>query len=77
MPPVDGAANVILGRPVSDRARLGDVSQSPQPSFKRPCKLLILNGEMLERSIGHAWKAARWRDVATYRSTFFADCSTT
>ena len=25
MPPVDGAANVILGRPVSDRARLGEL----------------------------------------------------
>ena len=40
----------------SDRGTLGDVSQSPQSSFKRCCKLLILNGEMLERSIRHAWK---------------------
>jgi hypothetical protein len=42
--------------PVSDRGTLEDVSQSPRSSFKRCCKLLILNGEMLERSIRHAWK---------------------
>jgi hypothetical protein len=28
-------------------------------------KCLILNGEMLERSIRHAWKAARSSDVET------------
>ena len=50
----------MLEKPVSDRGRLGDVSQSPQLSFKRYCKSLILNGEMLERSIRHAWKAM-WR----------------
>ena len=51
----NGAA--ILEKPVSDRGTLEDVSQSPQSSFKRCRKLLILNGEMLEWSIRHAWKA--------------------
>ena len=63
-PVEDGAGlltvgTAILEKPVSDRSTLGDVSQSPQSSFKRICKLLILNGEMLERSIRHAWKTKR------------------
>jgi hypothetical protein len=28
------------------------------------------DGEMLERSIRHAWKALRWKSVETYRITF-------
>jgi hypothetical protein len=35
-------------------------------------KSLILKGEMLERSIRHAWKAMRWSHVETYRSTLSA-----
>ena len=56
------------GKPVSDRGTLGDVSQSPQSSFKRCRKLLILSGEMLERSIRHAWKAKRASDINPPRS---------
>ena len=33
-----------------------DLSQSPLEASRSGCKLLILNGEMLERSIRHAWK---------------------
>ena len=40
-------------------------------------KSLILNGEMSEWSIEHAWKALRWNSVETYRITFFAVVSTT
>ena len=51
----NGAA--ILEKPVSDRGTLEDLSQSPKSPFKHGCKLLILNGEMSEWSIEHAWKA--------------------
>ena len=50
----NGAA--ILEKPVSDRGTLEDLSQSPISPFKHDCKLLILNGEMSEWSIEHAWK---------------------
>ena len=40
-------------------------------------KSLILNGEMSEWSIEHAWKALRWNSVETYRITFSAVVSTT
>jgi hypothetical protein len=49
-------AAAILEKPVSDRGTLEDVSQSPILPFKQACKLLILNGEMSEWSIEHAWK---------------------
>ena len=57
----------ILEKSVSDCGTLEDVSQSPQSSFKRCRKLLILNGEMLERSIRHAWKAKRASDTEPRR----------
>ena len=40
-------------------------------------KSLILSGEMSEWLKEHAWKAMRWSDVETYRSTFSAAASTT
>ena len=49
----------ILETTESDRARLGDVSQSLHSPFNRCCKLLILNGEMSEWLKEHAWKAKR------------------
>ena len=49
-------AAAILEKPVSDRGTLEDLSQSRISSL-RVCKLLILNGEMSEWSIEHAWKA--------------------
>ena len=55
-------AAAILDSPVSDRGRLEDLSQSPRSRHVRDCKLLILNGEMLERSIRHAWKLL-WRSA--------------
>lgn len=58
----------ILEKSVSDRDTLEDVSQSPQSPFKRCRKLLILNGEMLERSIRHAWKAKRASNTERLRS---------
>ena len=52
------------GKPVSDRGMLKDLSQSPRsPLQADDCKLLILNGEMSEWSIEHAWKAKRGRDI--------------
>ena len=39
------------------RSILEDLSQSPKSPFNQGCKLLILNGEMSEWSIEHAWKA--------------------
>ena len=53
----NGAA--ILEKPVSDRGTLEDLSQSPLIAVQLSCKLLILNGEMSEWSIEHAWKAKR------------------
>jgi hypothetical protein len=50
----NGAA--ILEKPVSDRATLEDLSQSLPYGSGCGCKLLILNGEMSEWSIEHAWK---------------------
>ena len=74
-PKSKGAA--ILEKPVSDRATLEDLSQSPRTPFKHGCKLLILNGEMAEWSMAHAWKAMRWSGPEPYRSTFSAAASTT
>ena len=66
----------ILEKPVSDRGTLEDLSQLPESS-SGDRKLLILNGEMPEWSIRHAWKAMSWSDVETYRSTFSAAASAT
>ena len=41
---------------VSDRDTLEDLSQSPRSPSNHDRKLLILNGEMSEWSIEHAWK---------------------
>ena len=49
----------ILEKPVSDRDTVEDLSQSGKSSSLRAGKLLILNGEMSEWSIEHAWKAKR------------------
>jgi hypothetical protein len=46
----------ILEMPVSDRGTLEDLSQSRTSELISGRKLLIINGEMLERSIRHAWK---------------------
>ena len=54
---------------VSDRDTLEDLSQSPRSPFEHDCKLLILNGEMSEWSIEHAWKAKRATDISPLRST--------
>ena len=72
---IDGAA--ILEKPVSDLGTLEDLSQSAESAAFGDRKLLILNGEMLERSIRHAWKTMRWSHVETYRSTFLAAPSLT
>ena len=53
----NGGLPAILEKPVSDRDTLEDLSQSPRSPSERDCKLLILNGEMSEWSIEHAWKA--------------------
>jgi hypothetical protein len=37
---------------------------------------LILNGEMSEWSIEHAWKAIRWSESQAHRDTVFAVAST-
>ena len=50
------AAAAILEAPVSDRGGLEDVSQSRRSPLRSDCKLLILNGEMAEWSMAHAWK---------------------
>jgi hypothetical protein len=44
------------GSALSDRGTLEDLSQSASSRLTHRRKLLILNGEMLERSIRHAWK---------------------
>jgi hypothetical protein len=58
-----GCAQMRLGHlykiAVSDRRTLGDLSQFCDNAFATARKPLILNGEMLERSIRHAWKAIR------------------
>ena len=71
----NGAA--ILEKPVSDRGTLEDLSQPAKSRSLCVRKLLILNGEMSEWSIEHAWKALRWSSVETYRITFSAVVSTT
>ena len=59
-------APAILEVRVSHRDTLEDVSQSEDLRPTRDRKLLILNGEMLERSIRHAWKA---NSVEQHRAT--------
>jgi hypothetical protein len=73
----DPVPAAILETPASDRDTMEDLSQSAGSSGGRDRKLLILNGEMLERSNRHAWKAVRWSSVKTYRITFSAVVSTT
>jgi NAD(P)-dependent dehydrogenase (short-subunit alcohol dehydrogenase family) len=51
------AAQGRLEKPVSDLGTLEDLSQSAESAIWGDRKSLILNGEMLERSIRHAWKA--------------------
>ena len=51
------SVTAILEKPVSDRGTLEDLSQSVEFGSARDRKLLILNGEMSEWSIEHAWKA--------------------
>jgi hypothetical protein len=46
----------ILKATVTDRGTLEDSSQSAISRTTHRRKLLILKGEMLERSIRHAWK---------------------
>jgi hypothetical protein len=53
----------MLEKPVSDRATLGGLTQFPPHVLDRACKLLILNGEMAEWSMAHAWKAKRATDI--------------
>ena len=50
------AAAAILEKPVSDRGALGGLTQFTFLLPSRASKLLILNGEMSEWSIEHAWK---------------------
>jgi hypothetical protein len=52
-------AAAILEKPVSDPGALEVLSQSAEFATLGDRKSLILNGEMLERSIRHAWKAKR------------------
>jgi len=59
----------ILEVPVSDRDTLEDLSQSPKSPFKHDRKSLILNGEMSEWSIEHAWKATLSSDTEPLRNT--------
>jgi hypothetical protein len=49
-------ARIYWQEPVSDRNTLEDLSQSAKSQLFRLRKLLILNGEMSEWSIEHAWK---------------------
>ena len=56
------------------RAQFGHKSLSARSIIR---KSLILNGEMSEWSIEHAWKALRWNSVETYRIAFSAVVSTT
>jgi len=62
-------APAILEVRVSHRDTLEDVSQSEDLRPTRDRKLLILNGEMLERSIRHAWKAKPSSDTEPLRGT--------
>ena len=65
----DGAGLVTVGtaileKPVSDRGHIGGrITIAAIVLHVRGCKLLILNGEMLEWSIGHAWKAKRASNI--------------
>jgi hypothetical protein len=54
---------------VSDRATLEDLSQSEDRGPTQDRKLLILNGEMSEWSIEHAWKAKRPTITEQYQNT--------
>jgi pimeloyl-ACP methyl ester carboxylesterase len=63
------SARLILEKPVSDRGTLEDISQSRPTVLTCSRKLLILNGEMLERSIRHAWKAILASLTARHRNT--------
>ena len=47
----------ILVRPVSDSETFAGLTQFAFGSLAGECKLLILNGEMAEWSMAHAWKA--------------------
>jgi len=67
----------ILEVPVSDRDTLEDLSQSPKSPFKHDRKSLILNGEMSEWSIEHAWKAKRASDAEPLCSVLTHTRSTT
>jgi hypothetical protein len=62
-------ARLYWKKPVSDRGSLEDLSQSPILPFKQDCKLLILNGEMSEWSIEHAWKAKLARNTEGWAET--------
>jgi hypothetical protein len=52
----DQSVPAILEMLVSDRATLGGLTQIPFFSRFSCCKPLILNGEMAEWSMAHAWK---------------------
>src|SRR5262249_55564227 len=62
---IDGTA--ILEKPVSDLGTLEDLSQSAESATLSDRKLLILNVEMLERSIRHAWKSDRFARADAHR----------
>jgi protein kinase-like protein len=68
MPVRGGNGAAILEKPVSDRGTLEDLSQSR--IYRSTCgrKLLILNGEMLERSIRHAWKLIPFAHADPHRN---------
>ena len=58
----------ILEKPVSDRGTLEDLSQSGKSSSLRVGKLLILNGEMSEWLIEHAWKTTPASRIEWYQN---------
>ena len=63
----EGAA--ILEKPVSDRSRLEDLSQSREITAARALQIVdSKDGEMLERSIRHAWKAKRASSIDPFQS---------
>jgi hypothetical protein len=62
------ASGRILEVSVSDPETFGDLSQFAGSRSMHDGKLLILQGEMLERSIRHAWKANSSSDTKQLRS---------
>jgi hypothetical protein len=54
--------------PVSDRATLGGVTQLAFTQLSLDRKLLILNGEMAEWSMAHAWKAIWAKRIEQHRN---------